>query len=99
MVQWTDVDLTIKIKDADLTEARNVHVTLAQNGKDVLDTADVTVLSADTVGCHLTPPQTGALLCSVPARMYVNWEGPNGRCRAKVGQNIVVEENYPRRPL
>ena len=105
LVQWTDEYITITVEDedggaVDLTGATGIRVTLAQNGAAVIDKTDeVELLSADTVGCHLTPEETGKLLCSAPAVLYVNWTGADGRSRGKGETVIGVEDNYPRRPI
>ena len=97
--QWTDQDLTIRIKKdgIDLTGARMVRVVIAQNGAAVIDKSDATA-AGNTITCRLTQQETGGLLTSVPGTLYVNWDAGEGR-KGKGEVPVKVLPNYPREEI
>lgn len=97
--QWTDQDLTIRIKKdgIDLTGARMVRVVIAQNGAAVIDKSDATA-AGNTITCRLTQQETGGLLTSVPGTLYVNWDIGEGR-KGKGEVPVTVLPNFPRDEL
>ena len=98
MKQWTDVDYTVTIKDADLTGATEIHVTIVQDGAVKVHSTDVAVVGVNAITGRLTERQTGKLLSSCKAEMFINWLDGAGR-KAATKIPVTVEENWPREPL
>lgn len=103
VIPYTDYVLTIILENADLSTAKEIHVTIEQNGRDI-DTTDVTATSDGQGGCTMTAAftqvQTSRLRDNIDAFVQVNWINSQGvRPIPPVKQKINVGEQLLKRVL
>ena len=104
VVPYTDYVLTIILENADLSTAREIHVTIEQNGRSI-DTTDVTATSDGQGGCTMTAAftqvQTSRLRDNIDAYVQVNWITAQGvhptppeKQKINVGEQLLKRVLY-----
>lgn len=104
VVPYTDYVLTIILENADLSTAKEIHVTIEQNGRDI-DTTDVTATSDGHGGCTMTAAftqvQTSRLRDNIAAYVQVNWinsqgvhPSPPAKVKINVGEQLLKRVLY-----
>ena len=82
MVPWTDVKFTIQMVGADLSDAREIWLTLRQGKYNKLDTDNVEVIGVDEegtwLGVRLTQQDTSIFVDDASIEAQVNWVDANG---------------------
>ena len=73
MIQYTTPTFRLTISGADLSNARELVVTIRQGERKFDLSGDALVVTGNVIECFLTQEQSMKLAAPAPARIQVNW--------------------------
>lgn len=106
MIRGTTPTFTFRLKnnDVDLTEARNMYVSIAQGAKTIEKTADSLEIDVHTVSVWLTQEESLKLTEGSNAEVQINWtyldtDGTTVRRAATKVRSFPIDKQLLRRVI